>query len=566
MTTKPPFARTSLIKALLPSRAEQRRGVLLLGLLAAAAATEGLGLVMAVPLVSALSSGGGGGSAQLQRFLPLELGLNGLLIAFVLLVSLRALLMQARTMTTQRLQTGVVDGLRSRAWRALLAADWRTLARQRRSDSASLLISEVDRAGFGVQQALSVAAAALTLGALGLAALVLSPRIALGAVLASSAVLLGFGGLRRRARQLGTELGASYAQVHGALGEGLGALREIKSLGSEASAAALAEQGFARLRTSQLDFWRAQGLSQAALQAGGAAALALLIWLAVARWQVEAAVLIPLIALFVRAVPLLGALQDAWLQWAHARPAIAATLDLIATAEAAREPEISASAAPLLARELRLSGADVRFAGAERAALSGIELTIVARRTVALSGSSGAGKSTLADLLGGLLAADAGAFSIDGQELDAAARRAWRSRVAYVHQAPVLLAASLRDNLRWAAPLASDEALQTALRSAAAEFALDLPQGLDTMLGDGGRVLSGGERQRIALARALLRDPALLILDEATSALDAESEAQVAAALRRLKGQLTILIIAHRGVLTDLADQHYRLEHGKLVS
>lgn len=87
-------------------------------------------------------------------------------------------------------------------------------------------------------------------------------------------------------------MGAAYAQVHGALGEGLGAMREIKSLGSEASAAALAEQGFARLRSSQLDFWRAQGLSQAGLQTGGAAALAALIWLAVARWHVATAVLI----------------------------------------------------------------------------------------------------------------------------------------------------------------------------------------------------------------------------------------------------------------------------------
>ena len=561
LTTTP----ARLIRVLLPSGAERRRGVLLLGLMAATAATEGLGLVMAVPLVSALGSGGTGG-AQLRRYLPIELGLDRLLIAFVALVMLRALLMQARTMATQRLQTGVVDNLRSRAWRALLAADWRTLARQRRSESASLLISEVDRAGYGVQQALAVVAAAITLGALGLAALVLSPRIALGGVLASGAVLLAFGGLRRRARGLGTELGRAYAQVHGALGEGLGALREIKSLGSEASAAALADQGFARLRASQLAFWRAQGLSQAALQAGGAAALAVLIWLAVARWQVAGAVLIPLIALFVRAVPLLGALQDAWLQWAHARPAITATLALIAAAEEAREPDGAATNAPQLIRELRLSGTEVRFAGAERAALSGVDLIIPAREMVALTGPSGAGKSTLADLLGGLISPDAGIFSIDGMPLDAAARRSWRSRVAYVHQQPVLLAASLRDNLRWAAPQASDAALESALRSAAAEFALALPQGLDTLLGDGGRVLSGGERQRIALARALLRQPALLILDEATSALDAESEAQIATALARLKGQLTVLIIAHRGVLTELADRHYRLADGKLVS
>lgn len=174
----------------------------------------------------------------------------------------------------------------------------------------------------------------------------------------------------------------------------------------------------------------------------------------------------PLIALFVRAVPLLGALQDAWLQWAHARPSIAATLDLIIAAETAREPESLASAAPALTRELRLTGTEVRFAGAESAALSGIDLAISARQTVALTGSSGAGKSTLADLLGGLLAPNAGTFSIDGVVLDAAMRRAWRSRVAYIHQQPVLLAAGLRDNLRWAAPEASDAALETALGSA----------------------------------------------------------------------------------------------------
>ena len=562
MIARPPIPLTSMSRALLPRPADRRRGALLLALMAAAAATEGIGLVLAVPLVSAL----GGGASPLARYVPAGLGLGGLLACYVGLVVLRALLVQARTMTTQRLQTGIVDQLRARAWRGLLAADWRMLASQRRSASASLLISEVDRAGYAVQQALAVVATGLTLAALGLAALVLSLKVALVAGLAGALVLFGFGRLRRRARHLGEELGAAYGAVHGALGEGLGALREIKSLGSEERAAALAEQSFAQLRRSQLAFFRAQGLGQVVLQAGGALALAGLIWLAVGRWALPAALLLPLIAVFVRAVPLLGALQDAWLQWAHARPAITATLALIDTAEAAREPVDPAATAPTFSQELRLSGAGVHYAGAERAALAGIDLVIPAKQLVALLGPSGAGKSTLADLVGGLISPDSGTLSIDGMPLDARLRRAWREQVAYVHQEPVLLAASLRDNLRWAAPTASDAQLEAALRAAAAEFALALPQALNTQLGDGGRTLSGGERQRLMLARALLRKPALLILDEATSALDQANEALIVQALERLKGSLTILVIAHRGALSALADRTYRLEAGHLLS
>ena len=562
MIARPPIPLTSMSRALLPRPADRRRGALLLALMAAAAATEGIGLVLAVPLVSAL----GGGASPLARYVPAGLGLGGLLACYVGLVVLRALLVQARTMTTQRLQTGIVDQLRARAWRGLLAADWRMLASQRRSANASLLISEVDRAGYAVQQALAVVATGLTLAALGLAALVLSLKVALVAGLAGALVLFGFGRLRRRARHLGEELGAAYGAVHGALGEGLGALREIKSLGSEERAAALAEQGFAQLRRSQLAFFRAQGFGQVVLQAGGALALAGLIWLAVGRWAVPAALLLPLIAVFVRAVPLLGALQDAWLQWAHARPAITATLALIDTTEAAREPVDPAATAPTFSQELRLSGAGVHYAGAERAALAGIDLVIPAKQLVALLGPSGAGKSTLADLVGGLISPDSGTLSIDGMPLDARLRRAWREQVAYVHQEPVLLAASLRDNLRWAAPTASDAQLEAALRAAAAEFALALPQALNTQLGDGGRTLSGGERQRLMLARALLRKPALLILDEATSALDQANEALIVQALERLKGSLTILVIAHRGALSALADRTYRLEAGHLLS
>ncbi len=208
----------------------------------------------------------------------------------------------------------------------------------------------------------------------------------------------------------------------------------------------------------------------------------------------------------------------------------------------------------------------VAFAGNSRSALNGINLTIKARTTLAIVGASGSGKSTLADLASGLLSADQGSVLIDGIPLAGPIQRAWRAQVAYVQQEPLLFYASIRDNLARANPAADEARMRQALADASALFAYDLPQGIDTVIGDGARRLSGGEQQRIALARALLRDPKLLILDEATSALDGASEASVVEAIRALQGKLTILIIAHRGALVSLADRVVEVANGSIIS
>jgi ATP-binding cassette subfamily C protein len=404
----------------------------------------------------------------------------------------------------------------------------------------------------------------VTLGGIGLAALTISPAVTAGAALAGLAVLAGYAGLRRRAHALGDALGQAYAATHASLGEGLGALRAIKSLEGEDRAEAQAMAGFAAMRRAQLAYARDRGLGQGALQFGGALALALLVWLAARRWSLDAVTILPMVALFARALPLLGALQETWLNWRHARPALDATLALIAAAEAAREPEAQGVAAPTLERVIELAGVSVRF-GDGPAVLDRVSLSFPAGSITALTGPSGAGKSTLADLVGGLLSPDAGTLAIDGTLLDPPLRRAWRRQVAYVQQEPVLLAATIRENLAWGAPEASEAAMQAALSAASADFVTALPHGLDTPVGDGGRVLSGGERQRLMLARALLRNPALLILDEAASALDSANEAAIAAAIAALRGRITVLIVGHRGALAAIADRTIHLENGRVV-
>lgn len=202
----------------------------------------------------------------------------------------------------------------------------------------------------------------------------------------------------------------------------------------------------------------------------------------------------------------------------------------------------------------------------EHAALIDFSLTIEPGETVAIVGPSGAGKSTLFQLAERFYDPQVGTIKLDGVPLTSADPADVRRRFALVPQEGVLFAASARDNLRYGNWDAADEAIWDAARAANAEaFLRDLPQGLDTFLGEDGARLSGGQRQRMAIARALLRDAPILLLDEATSALDAESERLVQDALDRLMSTRTTLVIAHRLATVRQADRIVVMDHGRIV-
>ena len=535
-------------------------------LMVASALTEGIGLVLLVPMLGEL--GGGGKSGKIASWLAaigVPTALGPLLIIFACLVLGRAIINHASAVAGLIFQSRVVDQLRGRAWNALVHCDWRVFSAMRQADATSLLISNIDRIGSAVQYMLAFLAFAITLAGVGTAALAISPVIALVSGCGGAIVLLAYRSMRRRAGVLGEQMNAAYNDIHQRLGEGMRAMRVIKSFGLEGDITQNGIASFTGLRRAQLAYARDLGYGQIALQGGGGALLAVGVWLAFTRTAATLGEILPLVALFARGLPLLGKVQESWQNWVHCSAAIDDTFALIAQAEAAREADPGSEPAPPLAQDLVFDAVSVQFAGSPRPALSSVSLRLKAGATLAVIGASGAGKSTLADLAGGLLAADAGAVRADGIVLEGALRRAWRSRVAYVQQDPVLFFGSVRDNLLCANPAADEARLRSALAHASAQFVDALPQGIDTVIGEGGRRLSGGEQQRIALARALLRDPALLILDEATSALDAGNERLVCEAIARLKGKLTIIIIGHRGELVALADRVIALDEGVLA-
>lgn len=219
----------------------------------------------------------------------------------------------------------------------------------------------------------------------------------------------------------------------------------------------------------------------------------------------------------------------------------------------------------------RASGAitleDVHFSyGPAIPALRGVSVDIPAGRTVALVGPSGAGKSTLLNLIPRFYDPTSGAVRVDGYDIRDVTQHSLRDQIGLVSQETTLFDASVRDNIAFARPSASQDEIEAAARAAAAhDFILSLPHGYNTMIGEHGVRLSGGQRQRLSIARAMLKNAPILLLDEATSALDTESERQVQDALTRLMEGRTTLMIAHRLSTVRGADLIYVMDQGEIT-
>jgi ATP-binding cassette subfamily C protein CydD len=206
------------------------------------------------------------------------------------------------------------------------------------------------------------------------------------------------------------------------------------------------------------------------------------------------------------------------------------------------------------------------YAGREGTVLQGIDLDLEPGETVALVGPSGGGKSTVVSLLLALTEPSAGRITIGSVDLADCDTRAWRAQCAWVPQQPTLFRGTVADNIRLGAVDASDERLHAASVLAGADaFVSALPDGYETVVGDGGRALSVGERRRIALARAFLRDTPLVLLDEPTADLDPANAELVGEAVERLREGRTVLLVAHRPELAARADRIVRLEAGRIL-
>ena len=547
-------------------RLSRGRLVLQVVLLVATGLIGGASLLLLVPIVNSVADSSV--SVTLPVVGDLSLGdvpLPALLAGFVLLIAIQAGIAQASAVTTTRVQQALIDDLRQEAFAAVLAARWPFVLSRRRSDVISTITVGAVRAGMAYNQMLQVAVAAVLAVVSAVIALALSP--ALGVItIAGVAVIAIVQSLSiRPSYRLGVELGQRQRTVQSVVTDSLDSLRLVRAHSASGVWTTRLADAFAGTREAQVANVRRQSLVTGLTSVGTALAAAVLVLVAVALEVPPASLVVILVLVFRLAVSVRQGVGAA-AAMANSLPAVRDLADLTTLARDAVEvpPEAATDRGPLAGDPhlplLAFSAVDYAYADGP-SVVSGLTFEVPRGEMTALTGPSGVGKSTAVDLALGLLSPDAGTILVDGSPLLPADLPWWRTHVAYVPQETVLIPGTLRDNLIWSVSQErTDEECWRALDQAAARFARDLPDGLDTRLGDRGVRLSGGERQRVAIARALLRRPALLVLDEATSALDDGTEEEVLDLLSSLRPEVTVLVVAHRHSTIAAADHVVQLD------
>ena len=547
---------------------------LALALMVCLTITQGAQLLLLVPLMAVVGldvqQGSVGWIADFASSVLAVVGLRPtlvtVLVAFALVTSLLASIRRWQTTYNWKLQQDFVACLRRRLYRVIANTDWLTFSKSRSSEFTHALTTELDRVGGATYFLLGVFTNLILVVAYTILALRLSLTMT-ALVAAAGIVLLVL--LRKKtqtARWTGEDITFATNGLYSAAIEHLSGMKTIKSYGAEEHTSRLFSGLADRVAHMRLQATRNQAETTFWFTIGSALILSAILYLSFNILNMPAAGFLLLLFLFNRMIPLFNSIQGNYQQYLNALPAFERVMEIQTRCEAAAESKGDLSGDMDLRGDVRLEGVSFAYTEGEHQAINDLNMTIRVGQTTAIVGPSGAGKSTIADLVMGLIVPDRGWVLVDDTPLHRERVRAWRNQIGYVQQDTFLFNDSVRANLLWARPEASEEKIWEALGLAAAEgFVSALPEGLETVLGDRGVRLSGGERQRLALARALLRNPSLLILDEATSALDSENEGRIQEAIEELHGRMTILIITHRLSAIRGADIIHVLERGRLI-
>lgn len=275
-------------------------------------------------------------------------------------------------------------------------------------------------------------------------------------------------------------------------------------------------------------------------------------------------ILMVLIFLLYRTLQRVGSLQKNYQDISAAIPAFWFIDEMLKKTRTHRE-KWAGELEPILEQGIKLN--NVYFSYEEKEVLSGVNINIEKGDFISLVGNSGSGKSTIVDLIIGLNKSDKGEVMIDNQNINSINIEKWREKIGYVPQEITLFNDTIKHNITMGDETISDEKIISSLMHAGAyDFVFELPEKLMSVVGEHGGRLSGGQRQRLAIARALVKNPELLILDESTSALDSKTEKEIIQTLLKLKGKTTIIAISHQPNIQKEADKVYFLENGSIVS
>lgn len=521
--------------------------------------SSGISIILIIPLLASVGIDVGDTSTNtgvvkyivsFSESVGVQLNFALVLGLYLILIILMASLSFVNSVVTTALTQSFIIDLRNEVNRSLFHAQWQYINGQYMSDFIRLLTGQISRAGSCLNSLLSlISSLILVCVYVGFAMLVSVELTALALLCALllAAALLPIN--RRIHKSGGVGLNANI-EIQRSIYDNVNSLKIIKSFAAEERYLTRMQRSNTMLESQLVRMAKFNALTRWVNLVGAAVIFTVLFYSSIQWLNLPIANLLVILFIFSRLMPQVSGIQNTIQQLIHQAPTYEDLMRRLSELNQWSEKLNIASNhdAPSFRKKINIKGLSYKYADKSVYAFNDIDACIHRNETVAIVGPSGAGKSTLVDILSGLLPQTSGGIWVDDVQLSDDNRLAWRQKVAYVTQEVFLFHDTVRANLDWVTDgkTCSDDDLWRVLKLAAAdEFIKSLPEGLESIIGDRGIKLSGGERQRLALARALLSDPDVLILDEATSALDNKNEQLIRDALVALDGQLTILIIAH---------------------
>lgn len=534
---------------------------------------EGLGISLFIPVLQILmqdspSVAGGVLPQTLFRLVGrIPVGDRPWVLPSLILTSiaLKNVLSYSNYLLSAWLQHQVSHRLRSQVYQQLLQVEYSYLETQDSGRLINTLSGETWRTGEAIAKLIGLITTLCTTGVYGLLLLLISPRLTLVVAGAMGSISL----LVRRLMRSTDHLGQRTVQANGSLGmrmyEGLVGMRTIRAFGREDYEQRRFE---AESRQVQRTFMRLETLSQAVFPLHEVLSSLLVLAILVVALQYDRAFLPALLTflfMLYRLQPQMQMIDG----YRTNLQALAGSIDeVLSFLDPSTKPYIHTGAIPFsgLQTDIVLDAVSFTYPTQRSPALDGLSLIIPVGKTTALVGPSGAGKSTLIHLICRFYDPAAGVIRVDGRALPTLSLVDWRSHLAIVSQDVHIFNATVAENIAYGRLEATPQEIVAAARQAHAdEFIRQMPQGYDTPVGDRGMRLSGGQRQRLALARAIVRNPDLLILDEATNALDSISEQLIQEALELFSRDRTVIVVAHRLSTIEQADQIVVLEQGRVT-
>jgi ABC-type multidrug transport system fused ATPase/permease subunit len=525
---------------------------------------EALGIAAALPLLSGALKGK---SDVAQQYFGLQ-GDTLVAVALVALITLgllSALLRYLADVAALRLQANVEESLRSRMTGALLNMAWPSFLKLSLGETGKSVLIEATQVGVGTQYIVSAIGYTLIAASFIVVALVISPLMTAATLVFGAFMALVYRAAGKRAGDVSRHLSGEAAELTETTTDVFGNAKFYRSSGLRETAIARADSGYHAWRNLFYRVQKWQPMTRLVFDTAGLVFIAGILGLSLLASSSSPLKPLVFLALFYRLAPklqqaqggILGARTQAswWTTWKERYD----------TAISDVEPP-SGSTALTTPPTLAFDEVSYSFPGHDVPAVHDVSWELPADGCVAFVGESGGGKTTLLDLVTGLMVPTSGSVTLDGRNLREMDLESWRRRVGFVMQDAPIFFGTVLENIAW-----GSDAPDRARADRAAELAhlgdvlRAMPDGLDTHLGQKGARLSGGQRQRVALARALYREPWLLVLDEATSALDGDSERVIQDALVSLKGQCSMLVVAHRIKTVQLADRILVLVGGRVV-